>query len=327
MATQNIAVEVFGSARERRQEQRMANGLGWLSLGLGLAEVAAPTRVARLIGVSADETNQEVLRAVGLRELVTGAALLSSLARETERDPSLARRPARVDSSVWARVGGDLMDLALLGAAFRSQPTNKQRLGRAAAVVACATLLDLFAGVAFGSQPRQSPLARAGIEIKRAITVNRSAAELYAFWRDLENLPRFMSHLESVRVTGDGRSHWKARAPAGSVVEWDAEIIVEEPERLIAWRSLAGADVEHSGRVSFCPAPGQRGTEIHVEMRYLPPAGSLGRAVAKLFGESPEQQLRDDLRAFKQVLETGDVVSSDSSIHRRPHPAQPPLLS
>jgi uncharacterized membrane protein len=106
--------------------------------------------------------------------------------------------------------------------------------------------------------------------------------------------------------------------------EWDAEIIDDRPNELIAWRSLDGATVDNSGVVRFKPAPDGQGTEVHVELHYKPPAGKIGATIAKLFGEAPEQQVRDDLRAFKQVMEIGEIVQSDASIHRRPHSARPP---
>jgi uncharacterized membrane protein len=195
-----------------------------------------------------------------------------------------------------------------------------------AAVIGIA-MLDLRASLQLSRQrdTDSDTQGQGGIlDVKKSITVNRSAEEVYGFWRDFQNLPRFMSHLEEVQVTGDRRSHWKAKAPAGKTVEWDAEITDDQPNRLIAWRSVGKADVDNSGSVRFVPAPGERGTEIHVEMHYNPPAGRLGAVVAKLFGEGPDWQVADDLRAFKQVMEVGEVVHSDASIHRRPHAAQPP---
>jgi uncharacterized membrane protein len=154
--------------------------------------------------------------------------------------------------------------------------------------------------------------------------VNRPVSEVYSFWHDFQNLPRFMTHLESVQVLGPRRSHWVAVGPAGIRVEWDAETVEDRPNELIAWRSLPGSDVETSGWVRFKPAPGNRGTEVVVEMRYDPPGGVIGATMAKLFGEAPEQIVTRDLIAFKNVMEVGEVVHSDASIHRGPHPARPP---
>jgi uncharacterized membrane protein len=180
-----------------------------------------------------------------------------------------------------------------------------------------------------GRDPDNDPRRRAkaekeyGMEVRKAITVNRSPAEAYAFWRDFQNLPRFMRHLDSVQVTGERRSHWKTKAPAGRTVEWDADITDDRPNERIAWRSVEGADVENAGSVRFAPAPGNRGTEVRVQMQYSQPGGPIGAMVAKLFGEAPDQQVQDDLRVFKQVLETGEVTRSDATRHGRPHPAQP----
>jgi uncharacterized membrane protein len=124
-----------------------------------------------------------------------------------------------------------------------------------------------------------------------------------------------MEHVESVRTSGNGRSHWVATAPAGTKVEWDAEITDDVAGQLIAWRSLPGSGVDNAGRVRFAPAPRGQGTEVHVELDYEPPAGAVGAFVAKLFGEEPNQQLADDLRRFKQIVETGEIARSDGSPH------------
>jgi uncharacterized membrane protein len=148
-----------------------------------------------------------------------------------------------------------------------------------------------------------------GFKVERAVTINKSPEELYRFWRDFRNLPRFMRHLQSVSVAGDGRSHWVAKAPAGTTVEWDAEVINEKPNELIAWRSLAGS-VNNAGSVHFERAPGGRGTEVKGTLKYDPPAGRLGAWVAWLFGEEPDQQVADDLRRFKQMVETGEIPTT-----------------
>ncbi|HEY9527466.1 MAG TPA: SRPBCC family protein, partial [Anaerolineales bacterium] len=150
-----------------------------------------------------------------------------------------------------------------------------------------------------------------GILVERAVTVNRPKEELYRIWRDFETLPRFMQHLESVQVDPNdpGRSHWVARAPLEKRIEWDAEVIEERENELIAWKSLPGSMVESMGRVEFVDAPGGRGAIVHVSLRYNPPAGSLGAAFARLFGEEPNQQINEDLRHFKQFVETGEVAT------------------
>ena len=153
---------------------------------------------------------------------------------------------------------------------------------------------------------RVSPLARGeGIRVERSITVNRPQEEVYRFWRQLENLPRFMDHLESVTVLDEERSHWVAKAPAGTKVEWDASIQDEIENELIVWRSLPGSDIDNAGSVHFIPAA--EGTEVRVVLSYDPPAGKVGAAVAKLLGEEPEQQIEEDLRRFKQVVEAAEA--------------------
>ena len=152
---------------------------------------------------------------------------------------------------------------------------------------------------------------RRGVTIRRTIAINKAAEEVYAFWRDFENLPRFMRHLESVTCDDSRRSHWVARAPAGRRVTWDAEVIEERPNELIAWRSLDDADVRNAGTVVFEAGPGGRGTTVRVSLTYAPPGGKFAAVIAKLFGEEPGQQVADDLRRLKQLMEAGEVPTVD----------------
>ena len=166
--------------------------------------------------------------------------------------------------------------------------------------------------------------------VRSAITIFRTPQEVYTYWRDLEQLPTFMTHLRSVEPRPDGRWHWSANAPVGESVEWDAEIVEDEPGHAIAWRSVEGSDVTNVGKVAFTDAPGGRGAEIRVEIAYAAPGGAVGRLVAKLLGENPQQRVDDDLRRLKQVIETGEVLLSAGSpegtnAHRQAaqRPAQP----
>lgn len=148
--------------------------------------------------------------------------------------------------------------------------------------------------------------------VAKAITIHRPSAEVFQYWRDLENLPRFMHHVLSVDDLGVGRTRWRVKAPKGRTVEWEAQQTVEERDQRIAWRTIAG-DVSHEGEVRFSMAPGERGTEVHVELTYHVPGGKTAEAVAKVFGEEPAIQIADDLRRLKQVLEIGEVLRSTGS--------------
>jgi uncharacterized membrane protein len=160
-----------------------------------------------------------------------------------------------------------------------------------------------------GDNPFVSVAGGRGVKVEKSVTINKSAGELYNFWLNFENLPRFMNHLEEVRVTGDGRSHWVAKGPAGTRVEWDAESYNLVENEIIAWRSLEGSQVANAGSVHFKAAPEGRGTEVRVVLKYDPPAGVLGAWVAKLFGEAPDQQIEEDLGRFKQLMETGETAT------------------
>lgn len=297
----------------------LARGLALLSLGLGLAQVAAPAGVAKLIGLDEDDRNEKLMRAIGLRELAMGIGMLTQ-----PTTPGWA----------WSRVAGDAMDLALLAAAVDEGKGGREKTIAAMASVAGISVLDIRLATQLAAAEGASgaglelggPTPDSSVQVTRAITVNKPPQEVYRFWRDFQNLPRFMLHLESVETSGNGRSRWTAKAPAGRTVSWDAEIVQDRPNSLIAWRSLPGADVANLGTVRFAPAPGDRGTEVHVDLRYDPPAGKLGATIAKLFGEEPSLQMRQDLFRFKQVMETGDVVRSDATLQGsrlRQHAAQP----
>jgi len=152
--------------------------------------------------------------------------------------------------------------------------------------------------------------ARKAIKVERAVTIDRPRDELFAFWRNFENLPRFMEHLVSVRVDTPTRSHWEAKAPGGKTVEWDAEIVNEVPYEIIAWKSVGEPDVANAGAVNFFDAPGGRGTIVRVTLDYEPPAGRLGAMLSHFTAEEPDRQIREDLRKFKQLMETGEITTS-----------------
>jgi uncharacterized membrane protein len=302
-------------------ERKLAELLGWASLGLGLPEVATPGRFDRLIGIRPDPQPRVItVVACGLRELAAAAGILA-LGR---------RRPV---GWLWARVAGDALDLTLLVRALRNRPERPARTVGAIGAVIAISAVDVYAAVKNSGHSDEpgTTTEELPMDVKAAITVRRSPEEVYAFWHDFENLPRFMYHLESLQASGDGRSHWKVKAPLGSV-EWDAEVTEDVPNEAIAWRSIEGAKIPNSGRVRFNPAPRDQGTEVRITLRYDAPGGPLGAILAKLFGEEPTQQVKDDLRRFKQVMETGEVVRSDASPEGptarrllRQRPAQPPV--
>jgi len=153
------------------------------------------------------------------------------------------------------------------------------------------------------------------VDVKAVITIGRPPEEIYNFWRNFENLPRFMYHLESVTINENGTSHWVAKAPLGRTVSWDAEITEEEASTHISWRSLPGSTIMNDGIVYFKLAPGGRGTEVHVSLTYQPPAGELGRAIALMTGEEPKNQIKNDLMRLKRLLETGEVATVEGQTH------------
>jgi uncharacterized membrane protein len=282
-----------GTERESPRDP-LARFLGWASAALGIPMLASPRRFDRAIGVPDDASAQAWTLVVGVREIVVAACILSE------------RRPAEW---LWSRVAGDVMDLTLLASALRKDNADRGRiLGAMGAVVAIGAA-DVTASL---RNTGRIDAEHGRVEVKGAITVRRSPEEAYRFWHEFENLPVFMTHLESVR-TNNGRSHWTAKGPAGRRAEWDAEIVEDLPNEMISWRSVDGAAVPNAGRVRFTPAPGGRGTEIRLDMSYSPPGGVAGAVALKFSAEDPQRQVRDDLHRFKQVIETGVVVRSDGT--------------
>jgi len=294
-------------------DQRLARNLGWFSIGLGATEIFAPGVVARISGAPDSKRSRTVIRTYGGREIAQGIAILSSMPR-----------PA---GWMWGRVAGDVLDIGSVAVGMLSKDGNFPRGLLAMTSLLGVTAIDQYCAEKLSSKTPATGTTREGhIRIAQSIIVGRKPEEVYGFWRSFENLPRFMDHLESVKETGNGRSHWKTRGPGGSAVEWDAEITADEPNRRISWRSLPGSTVENSGTVRFERAPGDRGTLIRVEMEYRPPFGKIGSVAASLFRENPKQQIYDDLRAMKQILEVGERARSDASIFPTMHAAQPPSI-
>jgi len=162
--------------------------------------------------------------------------------------------------------------------------------------------------------PRRRTTHRGEIHVESAVTIDRPAQKLYDWWHDFTNLPRVIRHLKAVTVTGN-QSHWTMRTPINTDLEWDAETIEDCPGEVIGWQSLENSDVMHRGLVRFRPAAGHRGTEVRLKMDIAPPAGAAGMAVARLLRGVTEQQAHEDLRRFKQLMETGELATIDGQPH------------
>lgn len=273
----------YGAGRKSRSSgspEQLARGLGWLSIGIGIARVLAPRTVSRLVGVPVPAALTVLC---GVREIVSGIGILT-----------------QEDAAPWmrARVAGDALDLAALSAGLAVPGADRRRVAVAAVAVAGITAADVYCNRELALHGGRSPR-----HVMASIEVDRAPEALYAFWRDLGNLPHLMPHLDSVQVLDDVHSHWVAKGPAGSRLEWDAEIIDDEPNARLAWRSVEGSRIYNAGSVQFAPIG--KGTRITVELLYDPPAGSLTSALAKLLGRDAAGDVRADLRAFKHFMESG----------------------
>ena len=241
-------------------------------------------------------------------------AASSAVAADTRNVGTVERAASLAGGAALAVYGAKRKDLggavlALLGAAL------VQRGASGHCPVYEGLGLDTSAPGRIGLVQQHGPNAvldaSKAIKVERAVTIALPAADLYRFWRNFENLPRIMNHLESVTVLDSTRSRWKAKGAAGTTLEWEAVIHNEIPDRLIAWKSVDEATVPNAGSVHFDEAPGGRGTEVKIVLEYQPRGGKLGQMVARLFGEEPEQQVREDLRRFKAVMESGEAPTTE----------------
>ncbi len=285
-------------ARSGRPAIEFARNLGWLSLGLGLASLMMPRMLARSVGTT---NSNWWLRVIGTRELISGAGILL--------------RPHQ-PVWLWSRVAGDVMDLGLLAVAARQRDTSAAgRLGALSAALTGLAVLDLLVAWDNTNRIRHAPpatgLKRSGVtQIKKSMDVNRSPEACYRFWRDVENFPRFMPHVEQVESLDGTHSRWRVRGPLKQTVQWDAELTSDIPGQQLGWRAMSGAELAHTGLVRFSPAPGQRGTRIEVEFSFHPPLGKAGVMLARMTGDEPPQQISEDLRRFKQLIETGEIPTT-----------------
>jgi uncharacterized membrane protein len=224
---------------------------------------------------------------------------------------------------MWGRVAGDAKDHALLLTGLRRSNPARGRAMVSLALVAGITAADVLTALQLSREPSQTmrqrrsgralfgrAMPQADIYIDKSIVINKSPDECYKYWRNIENLPRFMRHVESIRRIDERRSHWIAKGPAASRLEWDSEITEDRPGEALSWRTLDGADVANAGSVRFEAAPGGRGTIVRVSMHYSPTGGAFSARLAKLLGNDPQAKVKEDLRRFKQVLETGEIPTT-----------------
>ncbi len=282
------------AARVRLTAAQLGAALGWLGVGIGIAELLAPRALAQTMGLPA---RPQLMRAMGIREIVTSTGILLQPHQSGWR---------------WSRVAGDLLDLSLL--AWISRGHQDRRLTTMTALVAGLTALDSLAAYDSWHQRmvrrdvrRDTPGV---IRIHRSLHIQRPAEACYRFWRNFENFPQFMQHVEAVQVVDATRTHWWIQAPLGQHVEWTAELFSDIPSQQLAWRTLEGSAIEHTGIVRFLPALNDKSTRLDIEMRYDTGVGKAGVTLAKIFGEEPSQQMDDDLHRFKQLMETGEIATT-----------------
>jgi uncharacterized membrane protein len=281
--------EYAARGKETFHQDPGVRGLGWFSIGLGLSQVLMPGRMSKFIGL---KNHRGLMRVLGIREIASGLGIVSQ------------NRPAL---PMWARVGGDVMDLALLSGALTKSKGNRRRMFAATAAVAGVTALDYY----YSKRVTEKKAAAEPEPITKSITINRSSEDLYRVWRNFQNLPKFMKHIEKVEILGENRSRWTAKIPGGKRIQWESEILLDRPNEEIVWRSLEGSDVQNSGSVRFEPAPANRGTRVVVQMEISEFPGQIGSTIAKLVGKIPEQIVQEDLRSFKQLMETGEIATTE----------------
>lgn len=276
----------------------LAEGLGWLSVAFGTAAIVAPRTVGSLSGISAGRAG--VARSIGVRELATGIGILSS------------RNPA---PWLWSRAVGDVVDLAVLMTGMRPGAPNKGRAAMSFMAVAGLLAVDALAAsqmTRHAGHPLVSGVAApTDLYFETSIASVKSPEECYRFWRNVENLPRFMGSLESVKSLDERRFHWVARgSDDAKSLEWDCEITEDRPGAALAWRTLNGAQLPNAASVIFEHAPQGRGTIVRLSIHYSPVGGRLTAALARLLRQDPQTQVHEDLRRFKQLLETGELATT-----------------
>lgn len=234
---------------------------------------------------------------------------------ETQADKNGDTNVGRIERIASAVGGG-----ALIGYALKSRSKGGIALGLLGAGLlyrGASGQCEAYRAFGINTASEGTEEVARDVHIEKSITINESPAKLYKFWRDLENLPRFMEDLETVTMLDETRSHWVANGPGGKNVEWDAEIYNDKEGELIAWRSLSGSDITNAGSVHFDPAPDGRGTYLKVVLNYNPPGGKAAALFAKLFGQEPGQMVEHNLKRLKQLIETGEIPTTEGQASGR----------
>jgi uncharacterized membrane protein len=275
----------------------LAQGLGWFSIAVGAAAVLAPRTLGSLAGVGRGTGG--LMRSTGVRELANGVGILSR------------RNPA---PWLWSRVVGDVLDLAVLATGLRPGNPGRSRAAFSFATVAGVLALDVLVASHL-SKHAGHPLvsgvaAPTDLYFETSIATGKMPEECYRFWRNIENLPRFMDGLQSVQALDERRFHWVARGAGATPLEWDCEITEDRPGAALAWRTLDGAAIPNAGSVIFEPLPHGRGTIVRLSIHYSPVDGQLTSALAKLLRQDPQSRVHEDLRRFKQLLESGEIATT-----------------
>jgi uncharacterized membrane protein len=276
-------------------DQQLVQGLAWFSVTLGVTALLAPRSLGALTGLG---PRSSLVRLVGARELAAGIGLLGS------RDAA---------PWLWSRVAGDAMDILTLGAAaLKPAGSGRVRSLVSLALVAGVTAADVSASLRYTSKSRGQQSRRLSAEdyLERSTVINKSPQECYDYWRDLRNVPRFMQTIEGVAVIDEKNSHWTAKLPGGHRIEWDSRITDDVPGKRIAWHSVHSAPLAHAGVVDFEAAPGNRGTIVRVVLHYRPPAVPAAIYAARALRGAPSYEIKEDLRRFKQILETGEIATT-----------------
>lgn len=287
---------------------RVERGLGAFSVGLGGALIAVPGLLAKLSGMPDDPASRIALRSAGVREVLVGIGLL------TTKQPS---------GWVWARAGQDAMDISMIGlATMRPNVRSRKRLLITGGVLAGICAVDVLAASRSTRRAESALVDSAGddavsndavekamatSQAKASVMVDRPVKYVFDAWHNFSAFPRFMEHVESVSSNPDGTLHWVVKAPAGMSVDWDARIVADVPNQRIEWESEPDSMVRNHGCVEFRKGENKGETEVTVDLQFHPPMGAAGKAVARLFGEHPQQQIEEDLMRFKQVLESGGI--------------------